>query len=97
MLQLKGRVSTPEASRYMQRLCYHFSKKIQVSYDEHQGHAQFPWGTCRFTAESESLGFDCEAASIEELARVKFAIDEHIKLFSRKSPLQVAWEPAIGS
>ena len=37
------------------------------------------------------------AASIEELARVKFAIDEHIKLFSRKSPLQVAWEPAIGS
>lgn len=30
ILSSQGQVATPEASRYLQRLCYHFSRKISV-------------------------------------------------------------------
>lgn len=93
-LQCQGRVPTPEASRWLQRLCFHFSKKIAVDYGEHTGLAHFPWGQCRLAADATHLHFDCEAADAEALARVQFAIDEHVKLFSRKAPLAVQWQSA---
>lgn len=92
MIRLQGRMPTAEASRYLTRLCFHFSRKIRVEYDERLGRAEFPWGVCRFAAEPDALRFDCEADDDERLARVRFAIDEHVKLFSRKAPLSVAWE-----
>ena len=91
-LRCQGRVPTPEASRWLQRLCFHFSKKISVAYDAQAGLANFPWGTCRLAADEAFLHFDCEAADAAALQRVQFAIDEHIKLFSRKAPLSVAWQ-----
>lgn len=92
MIQTQGQVATPEASRWLQRLCYHFSRKIAVRYDEHQGHATFPWGVCEMRADDTALHFCCTADSGEALARGRLTIDEHIKLFSRKSPLAVRWE-----
>ena len=93
---IHGQVATPEASRILQRLCYHFSRKITVVYDEAQGRADFPWGLCLLGAAggeaATTLTFDCSASSSEELARVQYTIDEHIKLFSRKNPLLVRWE-----
>jgi uncharacterized protein len=97
MIRIQGRVPTPEASRWLQRLCFHFSKKIAVSYDEQRGEAQFPWGLCRLTADGGLLSFDCESATEAELARVQYAIDEHVKLFSRKAPLAVSWDEAVTS
>ena len=95
-LHIQGQLPTPEASRFMNRLCYHFSRKITVVYDEAQGRADFPWGLCLLGAAggeaATTLTFDCSASSSEELARVQYTIDEHIKLFSRKNPLLVRWE-----
>ena len=87
----QGQVTTPEASRYLQRLCYHFSRKISVQYDSQQGEAQFPWGHCRLRADSDTLSFVCSADNAEALARVRHAIDAHVALFSRKNPMVVAW------
>ena len=91
MIHAQGHVPTPEASRWLQRLCYHFSRKIAVQYDTHQGRAEFPWGVCEMRAEDDALHFACTAESPEALARVRFAIDEHVKLFSRKNPLTPQW------
>ncbi|GAB2726425.1 DUF2218 domain-containing protein [Comamonas sediminis] len=82
----QGQVATPEASRYLQRLCYHFSRKIKVQYDSLQGEAQFPWGHCSLRADECTLADDALA-----LARVRHAIDAHVALFSRKNPMQVEW------
>ena len=92
MIQTQGQVATPEASRWLQRLCHHFSRKIAVRYDEHQGHATFPWGVCEMRADDTALHFNCTADSGEALARGRPTIDEHSKLFSRKSPLAVRWD-----
>ena len=91
ILSSQGQVATPEASRYLQRLCYHFSRKISVQYDSHQGEAQFPWGHCSLQAEGDMLSFVCSADNAEALARVRHAIDAHVALFSRKNPMVVAW------
>lgn len=91
MMQAEGHIATPEASRWLQRLCYHFSRKIPVRYDEYQGHAEFPWGVCEMRADGPALHVSCTAETDEALARVRYTIDEHVKLFSRKHPLAVNW------
>ena len=99
-LHIQGQLPTPEASRFMTRLCYHFSRKITVDYDDHQGRAQFPWGLCEMRADSETLHFAVSAEEAEALARVQHIIDEHVKLFARKTPLAVQWltcPPATGN
>jgi hypothetical protein len=93
MLTLQGRLTIAEPSRYMTRLCYHFTKKIEVLYDEHQGLATFPWGHCRLTALDDAITFDCQATDAEKLAQVQHVIDAHVALFARRAPLHVVWEP----
>jgi hypothetical protein len=93
MIRRQGSAPTPEASRILQRLCHHFTRKIRVDYDEHRGEAHFPWGVCTLVADGEALHFDCRADDEALLERVQFAIDSHIELFSRKAPMQVTWTP----
>lgn len=93
MHYLQGRMPTPEPSRILTRLCFHFRKKISVEYDERRGLARFPWGDCELRALDGTLDFACSAATSEELGRVKYVIDEHVALFSRKAPLAVHWQP----
>ena len=75
----------------MTRPCYHFSRKITVDCDDHQGRAQFPWGLCEMRADCETPHFAVSAEEAEALARVQHTIDEHVKLFARKTPLAVQW------
>lgn len=91
MIHAQGHVVTPEASRWLQRLCFHFSRKITVQYDEHQGRAEFPWGLCELRADGDALHFACSAENAEQLERVQHAIDAHVALFSRKNPLTTQW------
>lgn len=93
MIRRQGQVPTSEASRYLQRLCYHFTRKIAVQYDEQQGDATFPWGRCLMRADEQALHFDCHAKDEDSLARVQHAIDAHVELFSRKNPMRVQWSP----
>ena len=92
MMRRQGYVPTTEASRYLQRLCYHVTRKIRVHYDEQRGEAHFPWVLCVLRADSAALHFDCSADDDACLARVQFAIDSHVELFSRKSPVAVCWQ-----
>jgi len=92
MLRRQGHVPTPDASRHLQRLCYHFSRKITVSYDEHLGQAAFPWGHCTLKADAQALHFDCQASNADDLGRIQHAIDSHVELFSRKNPVSVSWQ-----
>jgi uncharacterized protein len=91
MIRRQGHVPTPDASRYLQRLCYHFAKKIPVTNDEVSGEARFDWGVCHLRADAEALHFDCSAEDDALLERVQFAIDSHVALFSRKNPMTVDW------
>jgi len=92
MIHARGHVATPEASRWLQRLCHHFSRKIVVQYDAHQGRAEFPWGVCEMRADAQALHFACTAQTGEALAQGRFTIEEHVKLFARRVPMVVQWD-----
>lgn len=96
MLFLQGYMNSAEPSRYMTRLCYHFSKKIEVQYDEVQGVALFPWGRCTLTAMEDGIRFACEAEDANKMTQVCNVIDSHVVLFSRRTPLQVVWDVPRG-
>ncbi|MDO8263294.1 MAG: DUF2218 domain-containing protein [Gallionella sp.] len=91
MLYLNGRQPTAESSRYMVRLYYHFTKKMEVNYDDTQGLARFPWGVCRLTALDDAISFEYEADDPEIMAQVQHVIDSHVALSPRKAPLSVVW------
>lgn len=92
MIRVQGQVATREASRWLQHLCFHFSRKIPVQYDAQQGRAEFPWGRCELRAAEQALHFDCSAPSAAQLQRVQQAIDSHLALFSRRRPLAAQWQ-----
>lgn len=92
MIHSQGQVTTPEAGRWLQRLCFHFSRKIPVQYDAQRGSADFPWGRCEMRASAQALHFNCSAQSGAQLQRVQQAIDSHLALFSRKNPLSAQWQ-----
>lgn len=87
-----GYVASNEPSRHMVRLCYHFSKKIEVQYNDAQGVAHFPWGRCSLTAQEAGIRFVCEAVDVDNMVRVQHVLDAHVALFSRKAPVVVQWE-----
>ena len=91
---LQGHLPTPEASRFMNRLCYHFGRHIEVSCDEHQGRAHFPWGQCQLTVEGEAIELEIQAIDADQMAQVREVIDEHVSLFSRKT-LAVHWSAGV--
>ncbi len=91
MMRSQGRLAIAEPSRYLTRLCYHFSKKIEVEYTEQEGLARFAWGLCRLRAEGDVLHFEAEAEDAERLAQVRQVIDAHVALFARRTPMTVEW------
>lgn len=64
-----------------------------MTYDKHRGEAHFLWGLCVLRADSAALHFDCGAEDDASLACLQFAIDSHVEMFSRKSPVAGSWQP----
>ncbi len=91
MMQRTGHLAITEGSRYLQRLCFHFSKKVSVQYAATEGQVAFPWGMCRMHSDESGIRFTCEGDSPEALERVQNVIDEHVRLFARKAPLAIRW------
>lgn len=96
MLTSEARVSTPNASLYLKKLCKHFRHKVEAEWDDHQGIAHFPMGTGLFTATADTLIMRCEAESEDALGTVQWIIDDHLTRFSRTENLVAAWQPPAG-
>jgi len=91
MISSIGQVQTPLASTYLQRLCKHFSKKIEVEYGETKGYAAFPYGRCRLQADAETLIFHCETEEAEAMLVMQDVISRHVGMFTKRNPLTVTW------
>lgn len=94
MITRQGSVATPLAPQLLPRLCRHFAKKVQSSWDERRGEVKFPWGHCTVQASEGELSFVCRAADEVALAQVQSVLDLHVGMFSRKQPLRIQWQVA---
>ncbi|MCG8517532.1 DUF2218 domain-containing protein [Marinobacter sp. CA1] len=87
-------VATADASRYLKRLCRHFSHKVDVTWDDHQGDVAFAMGQCRLEARDEGLSIHCQAGDEAALEQVGQIVAVHLEGFARNETLTVVWTAA---
>ena len=97
------RVTTSNASRYLQQLCKHWSHNLVVTFDPTQATVTFPrnvrgaaWpADARLTMQADAAGLDCrlEAGAAGQLAALKGAVARHLDRFAfREAPLRFDWQ-----
>lgn len=87
-----GHLKTPNASKYLQQLCKHFSHKIEVSFDETQGTAAFEMGTAHMTADATELTVVCTVQDAAAIPVVHHVIDSHLEKFAFREGIEaMAW------
>lgn len=91
----RATVTTPDAARYLKRLCNHFAHKLPVELTEDRGVLRFDFGTCRLHATPQALEMDAEAADAEALERLQNVVVSHLDRFAwKEGQLPVNWQAA---
>ena len=87
------RVSTANASRYLQQVCKHWSHKFAVEFTPERGRVPFSDDRiCEFEAEPRALIMHLEAPDDESLVRLQGVVVDHVKRFAFREDLgEVAW------
>ncbi|WP_419828167.1 DUF2218 domain-containing protein [Sphingomonas sp.] len=95
-------VPTAQASRYLQRLCKHWSHNLAVDFDERAGRVTFPrdargasWasdGEVRFAAHDDRLDVTVNGSSAAQVEALEEVVARHLDRFAfREAPLTFAW------
>ncbi|MBS8240354.1 DUF2218 domain-containing protein [Marinobacter lipolyticus] len=85
-------VATPEPGLLINRLCKHFSHKIEANWSSDTGHLRFSIGECRLYAEGTALTLACQSPTHEELEELGEVVASHLVRFARGHVDQVAWQ-----
>lgn len=79
-----ARFETQHASKYLQQLCKHFAHKVEVAYDDRQGHAALPPGRAEMRAEDGALTIRLESEDVRNMIHARFVIDSHLATFAHR-------------
>jgi uncharacterized protein len=96
MHRAETRISTPNASKYLQQLCKHWSHKFEVSFTPQSG--RVPFGAdraCVMEADAEFLTLRVETQDAESSARLGAIVVEHLHRFAHREELAEARWRAI--
>ncbi|MFD1949352.1 DUF2218 domain-containing protein [Sphingomonas arantia] len=87
-----ARVVTPNASRYLQQLCKHWSHRFEVSFTPEAGEVGLPAGPLTLVAEPDALVLRASVAEVEQVERVQAVVAEHLDRFAfREGALVYDW------
>jgi hypothetical protein len=95
-------VPTPNASRYIQQLCKHWSHNLHVSFTAEEGTITFPknargadypgGAVVTLTAQDSVLDVRVSASAPEQLENLKGVVASHLDRFAfREAPLTFDW------
>ncbi|MCC4284161.1 DUF2218 domain-containing protein [Marinobacter salarius] len=88
-------VLTPNADRYIARLCRHFSHKVPASWEKQQGEIRFPMGTCHLHASDTTLRLRSDANDNNNLEQLCQVVGSHLERFAagakEAEELTVVW------
>lgn len=88
MHTLETEIATPEASRYLQQLCKHWSHKFAVSFSPNEGRVPFSeTSVCVMAASAETLTLRIEADEPATAARLAEVVFTHLQRFAFRAPL----------
>ena len=94
MPQSQATVQTRNASRYMTRLCKHWSHRFEVEHDEHKGRIEFgEEERCLLKASADSLEMTVHAASPSALESLeKVVVDHLMRMANDDKPSEAVWQ-----
>ena len=91
-MTLTAHVPTPNASRYLQQLCKHWSHKFETDFDAEKGVITFPMGPIKMAAQPDALVVTIEPKEDADVERFKMVVAEHLDRFAfREAPLTFDW------
>ncbi|GAA6208058.1 DUF2218 domain-containing protein [Cognatishimia sp. WU-CL00825] len=86
-----AKITTPNASGYLQQLCKHFGHKIDVVFSSHEGKILFPFGSAEMIAKADQLVMVLRAEDAEALAKLQQVMSSHLTRFAFREDLQIKW------
>lgn len=92
MPSMNACVSTVNPSRLINRLCKHFSHKIDAEWSETDGLLTFSIGECRLNSGSGALTLVCQSPTAEELEELGQVVASHLVRFAGDEVGEVNWQ-----
>lgn len=94
MPSINAYVSTVNPSRLINRLCKHFSHKIEAEWSETNGLLTFSIGECRLSTKNGALALECQSPTTDELDELGQVVASHLIRFAGDEMVEVQWNPA---
>ncbi len=92
-----GSVPTPNAGKYMQQLCKHWSHRLEVDLSEERGVVKFQSAVATFEPAADALLVTIEGEEGEAVERMKGVVASHLDRFAfREAPLRFDWSGPQG-
>lgn len=87
----KATFESDKASRYLQQLCKHFGRKVEVAFDERQGRVALPMGNCELEAADGSLVMRLSADNAQDIACLEQVVGNHLERFAFREEPKLTW------
>ena len=94
-MHVSGTVTTPLGSKYIHKLCKHFTHRVPAEWNESKGTVHFEMGKCSITATNTTLTFVCEAQTDDDLYAILETVKSHFDRFALKDQLELNWQDNI--
>jgi len=78
-------------TRMINRLCKHFSHKINAGWNERHGYIEFEMGFCDMKANNNDLSLRCGANSQTDLLEITDCIHSHFLRFAKRTDCFLVW------
>ena len=88
----RAEIATPSGERLINRLCKHWSHKLDVEQSKEQATVHFETGTCLLHAEPERLLVSIETLEEEHLDQLEGVVESHLVRMANDEPLEIIWE-----
>ncbi|MDT8893569.1 DUF2218 domain-containing protein [Halomonas sp. I1] len=88
----RAEIVTESGDKLINRLCKHWSHKLEVEQKEGEGRITFDNGSCLLRAEQDKLQVAVEALDEEGLDRLEGVVASHLERMAGKESLDIIWE-----
>ena len=85
-------ISTPNAARFMRRLCTHFQHRTPVVSDEQSGQFRLSIGEVRLDVLENMLRVTLTAAEMDDLVEMETILERHLAEAAVRETLDIDWQ-----
>ncbi|UYF99582.1 DUF2218 domain-containing protein [Halomonas sp. GD1P12] len=89
----RAEIATQSGGRLINRLCKHWSHKLEVEYTESDARIVFAEkGTCLMYADADKLSVSIETLDEASLDQLEGVVENHLVRMAKDETLEIVWE-----